>query len=56
MKSVTQPIKKLNAKEPKVSKGGMPSRNTPTNAHIASGSIPKGNNVKQTVNKVLKGK
>lgn len=52
MKSTTEQIKKLNAKEPKVGNGGMPSRNTPTNAKVASGSIPK-ESVKATVDKVL---
>jgi len=55
MKSTTQQIRKVQAREPKVTNGGMPSRNTPTNAHMA---VCKGKNdgsvdVKATVNKVL---
>lgn len=52
MKSTTEQIKKINAKEAKIAKPGMPSRNTPTNAGKASGSIPK-ESVKSTVDKVL---
>ena len=49
------PIAKLNSREPKMSGGGMPDRNKETysptdNCHA---TIPSGNNVKATVNKVL---
>lgn len=50
-----EPISKLNAREPKMSGGGMPDRNTPTNAHMAycSGKNDGSGNVKATVAKVL---
>lgn len=51
-----EPVKKLNAREPKVGNGGMPSRNTPTYNKDCHGSIPAKTNVKATVAKVLKGK
>jgi hypothetical protein len=51
------PIAKLNSREPKVSGGGMPDRNKETYSKMPGmgchGSIPAGNNVKTTVNKVL---
>ena len=51
------PIAKLNARDPKMTGGGMPSRNTETYSKMPGmgchGSIPSGNNVKATVNKVL---
>ena len=55
MKSTTQQIRLIESKQPKVSNGGMPARNTPTNAHLA---MCKGKNdgsvaVKATVNAVL---
>jgi len=37
---VTEPIKKLNSREPKVSGGGMPDRNKPTNHKDLHGTIP----------------
>jgi len=50
-----EPISKLNAREPKIVGGGMPARNTPTNAHMAycSGKNDGSVNVKATVAKVL---
>ena len=50
-----EPISKLNACEPKITGGGMPARNTPTNAHMASysGKNDGSVNVKATVAKVL---
>ena len=53
MKSTSEQIRKIQAREPKVANGGMPSRNTPTGHRDASGSIPSGTNVKATVEKVL---
>jgi len=55
MKSTTQQIRLLVAKQPKVSDGGMPARNTPTNAHMAvcSGKNDGSVNVKTTVSAVL---
>jgi hypothetical protein len=55
MKSTTQQIRMIEAKQPKVDNGGMPSRNTPTNAHLAmcSGKNDGSVDVKATVNKVL---
>mgnify|MGYP003644352728 FL=1 len=49
------PIAKLNSREPKITGGGMPARNTPTNAQMAtySGKNDGSVNVKQTVAKVL---
>jgi hypothetical protein len=49
------PIAKLNSREPKMSGGGMPDRNKETHSPSApcSATIPSGNNVKATVNKVL---
>lgn len=51
-----EPVKKLNAREPKVANSGMPSRNSPTCHRDEKGSIPAKLNVKATVSKVLKGK
>lgn len=52
-----EPISKLNSREPKVSNAGMPDRNKETYSRTPGmgchGSIPAGNNVKATVNKVL---
>lgn len=57
MSKILQPIGKLNAREPKVSGGGMPDRNKETYSKMPGmgchGSIPSGNNVKATVAKVL---
>lgn len=55
MKSTTQQIRKVQGREPKVSNGGMPARNTPTNAHMAAcyGKNDGSVNVKATVNAVL---
>lgn len=57
MSKILQPISKLNAREPKVSGGGMPDRNRETYSKMPGmgchGSIPAGNNVKATVAKVL---
>jgi hypothetical protein len=55
MKSTTQQIRVLQAKQPSVANGGMPSRNTPTNAHMAycAGKNDGSVNVKVTVAKVL---
>lgn len=55
MKSTTQQIRKVQSREPKISNGGMPSRNTPTNAHMAmcSGKNDGSVNVKATVSKIL---
>jgi hypothetical protein len=55
MKSTTSQIQMLVAKQPKVENGGMPARNTPTNAHMAmcSGKNDGSVNVKQTVARVL---
>lgn len=55
MSSKLEPIAKLNAREPKIVGGGMPARNTPTNAHLAScyGKNDGSVNVKATVAKVL---
>jgi hypothetical protein len=49
------PIAKLNSREPKMSGGGMPDRNKETHPPSApcNATIPSGNNVKATVNKVL---
>lgn len=53
MKSTTQQIRKIEAREPKVS-GNVPlARNTPTGHRDLRGSIPAGANVKATVAKVL---
>ena len=56
MSDKLEPISKLNAREPKLS-GGMPDRNKETYSKMAGmnchGSIPAGNNVKATVDKVL---
>ena len=51
-----EPIKKLNAREPKVSNGGMPSRNSGTYHKDCHGSIPAKLDVRATAAKVLKGK
>jgi hypothetical protein len=50
-----QPIAKLNSREPKMSGGGMPDRNKETRSPTANcnATIPSGNNVKATVDKVL---
>ena len=55
MKSTTQQIQMLVAKQPKVAGAGMPARNTPTNAHMAAcyGKNDGSVNVKATVNAVL---
>jgi len=55
MSKQLEPISKLNAREPKIVGGGMPARNTPTNAHMAycSGKNDGSVNVKATVAKVL---
>lgn len=56
MSKTLQPIGKLNAREPKVSNGGMPARNTPTNAGVMSGLNNRNDgsvNVKATVSAVL---
>ena len=55
MKSTTSQIRMVLAKQPKVENGGMPARNTPTNAHMAmcSGKNDGSVNVKATVAKVL---
>ena len=55
MKSTTSQIRMVLAKQPKVENGGMPARNTPTNAHMAycAGKIDGSVNVKATVAKVL---
>lgn len=52
MKNITAPVKKLNAREPKVGYGGMPSRNTPTYNKACHGSIPAKESVRATVAKV----
>ena len=55
MSKTLAPISKLNSREPKISNGGMPARNTPTNAHMAycAGKNDGSVNVKATVAKVL---
>jgi len=55
MKSTTSQIRMIEAKQPKVSNGGMPARNTPTNAGMAycGGKNDGSVNVKATVAKVL---
>jgi hypothetical protein len=55
MSKTLAPIGKLNSREPKIVGGGMPARNTPTNAHMAycSGKNDGSVNVKATVAKVL---
>ena len=56
MSKTLAPISKLNAREPKMSGAGMPSRNTPTNAGVMSGlkNCNDGSvQVKATVAKVL---
>jgi hypothetical protein len=55
MKSTTQQIRLLQSKQPKVDNGGMPARNTPTNAHMAAcyGKNDGSVTVKATVNAVL---
>jgi hypothetical protein len=55
MKSTSEQINKIVSREPKVQNGGMPSRNTETHSPTANcyATIPSGNNVKATVNKVL---
>jgi hypothetical protein len=53
MKSTTQQIRKIEAREPKVS-GNVPmAANKPTGHRDLSGVIPSGTNVKATVAKVL---
>lgn len=51
-----EPISKLNAREPKVGNGGMPSRNSGTYSKDCHGTIPAKMDVRATVAKVLKGK
>ena len=53
MKSTTQQIRKIEAREPKVSGNGMTARNTPTYHCDSHGTIPAKQNVKATVNSVL---
>jgi len=55
MSKILAPIGKLNSREPNIVGGGMPARNTPTNAHMAycSGKNDGSVNVKATVAKVL---
>jgi len=55
MSKTLAPISKLNSREPKISNGGMPARNTPTNASMAycGGKNDGSVNVKATVAKVL---
>jgi len=55
MSKILAPIGKLNSREPKIVGGGMPARNTPTNAQMAycSGKNDGSVNVKATVAKVL---
>jgi hypothetical protein len=56
MSKILAPISKLNSREPKITGGGMPARNTPTNAQMAycgSGKNDGSVNVKATVAKVL---
>ena len=55
MSKTLAPIAKLNSREPKMSGGGMPDRNKETYSPTANchATIPSGNNVKATVNKVL---
>jgi len=55
MKSTTSQIRMVLAKQPKVENGGMPVRNTPTNASTAycGGKNDGSVNVKSTVAKVL---
>jgi hypothetical protein len=51
-----EPIKKLNAREPKVANGGMPSRDSGTYHKDCHGAIPAKLNVRATAAKALKGK
>jgi hypothetical protein len=55
MSKTLAPIAKLNSVEPKMSGAGMPARNKETHSPSANcyATIPSGNNVKATVNKVL---
>ena len=55
MKSTTEQINKINSREAKVQSGGMPDRNKETHSPTANcyATIPSGNNVKATVDKVL---
>ena len=55
MSKTLAPIAKLNSVEPKMSGAGMPARNKETYSPTANchATIPSGNNVKATVNKVL---
>ena len=55
MSKILAPIATLNSKEPKVQDAGMPSRNKETHSPTANcyATIPSGNNVKATVDKVL---
>jgi hypothetical protein len=55
MSKTLAPISKLNSREPKITGGGMPARNTPTNAQMAycGGKNDGSVNVKATVAKVL---
>ena len=53
MKSTTQQIRMIEAKQPKVNNGGMPARNTGTGASVSFGKNDGSVNVKATVNAVL---
>jgi hypothetical protein len=53
MKTI-DPIKKLNAREPKVSNGGMGDRNKPTNHKDLHGTIPAKLNVREIARKLSK--
>jgi hypothetical protein len=55
MSKILAPIAKLTSREPKVSGSGMPDRNKETHSPTANcyATIPSGNNVKATVDKVL---
>jgi hypothetical protein len=53
MKSTTEQIRKVEARQPKVSNGGMPSRNKETYHCDSHGTIPAKENVKAAVSSVL---
>jgi hypothetical protein len=57
MSKTLEPISTLNSREPKISGAGMPDRNKEIYSKMPGmgchGSIPAGNNVKATVDKVL---
>ena len=53
MKSTTEQIRKIQAREPKVSNGGMPARTKETYHCDSHGTIPAKQNVKATVASVL---